>query len=119
MNRKNLVAAIVLVVTASVLSGCANMSVDDHVKVMSAFEHAKVKADKWVSKSYDIVQGAADRVACKLTETTFKNFQLYKDKLTPSQESVAAVAVDVLTKDCSDVKARHTLDFILKQYKEQ
>lgn len=113
MSRKNLVAAMVIV---AFLSGCANMSVDDHVKVMSAFEHAKVKADKWLSKSYDIVQGAADRVACTLTEKTLKNFQLYKDKLTPSQESVAAVAVDVLTKDCSDVKARHTLDFILKPY---
>lgn len=113
MNRKNLIAAMVIV---AFLTGCANMSVEDHVKVMSAFEHAKVKADRWLAKSYDIVQGAADRVACKLTETTLKNFQLYKDKLTPSQESVAAVAVDVLTKDCSDVKARHTLDFILKPY---
>ena len=112
MKKALLFAAMVVA-----LAGCSTTQFEQaKEKTSVALTSAKEKANKWLGVAQERIEQARDKASCNLAKSTLKDFELYGNKLTPSQEAVAEVAVDVLTKDCTDAKARHTLEFMLRPF---
>lgn len=110
---------LVAVAMAVALVGCSATQFEEvKEKASVTLADAKVKANKWLGQAQERIEKARDKASCNLAKSTLKDFELYGHKLTETQNAVAVVAVDVLTNDCTDAKARHTLEFLLKPFSE-
>ena len=112
MKKALLFAAMVVA-----LAGCSSTQFEQvKEKAAVTLTGAKEKANKWLGVAQERIEQARDKASCNLAKSTLQDYALHGNKLTPSQESVAEVAVDVLTKDCTDANARHTLEFMLRPF---